>query len=39
MFIIRGLAAVITGALAGLVLAALICWIWLAAVDGHELDW
>lgn len=36
---LRCFAAVVAGGLAGLVLAALACWVWLSTVDGHSLDW
>lgn len=39
MVVLRAFAAVTLGSLAGLVLAALVCWVWLATVDGHSLDW
>lgn len=36
---IRCWAATVAGSLTGVVVAALICWVWLATVDGHSLDW
>lgn len=35
---IRCLAIVAAGSVTGVALAALICWIWLATIDGKQLD-
>lgn len=35
----RAFATTIAASLAGLALAAFICWLWLATVDGVEIDW